>query len=175
MKNLLIAFSAVVLLAGCQTTTNPTPTTQSAQNPLLAVSSTRAMEVFQVLCGGTLPNFSGLAKKASVYGTWRPLDQGVILNNQLDMSYKLFNENGQKTCSFVFGTTDTKSQVKRAFGQLGLQLSFSNPKPKDPIIVGYAKGSEALQKPVIAALYDKTATKELGRTYYNMHMYLFRQ
>lgn len=170
MKTILAALSAVVLLAGCQTTTSPTPVVQSPQaTRLQPVSGAQGIQMLVNLCGASLPSFSNLSQKAKKYGAWSTNGKGLYLNRTYDIAYSVRTNGDRKSCTFSFASTDSRAKVVRALLQLGPKINLKSSGPSLGDVVAYSAGTRATSRLVIAAL-DPKPLKRGSLTYYAVVM-----
>ncbi|MGL4319377.1 MAG: hypothetical protein ACRCS3_00790 [Paracoccaceae bacterium] len=106
------------------------PTTAVSNRPVAAVdagsatpvSAARAVQVFESVCGETLPNFAGATAKMQSIGVTAPSPSGTatIYSQTEDLSFQIQDGPGLgKTCSMVFGSQDSEASVVSAFSAIG--------------------------------------------------------
>jgi hypothetical protein len=122
---IIALLAATVTLAACvQTTTTVT----SGAVPAVAtgtatpISSARAVQVFEAVCGATLPDFAAAPRAMAANGITAPSPEGTptIYSATEDLSFQLQAGPGLgRTCSMVFGSKDNEGTVLSALSRFG--------------------------------------------------------
>lgn len=124
----LLCLLAAVGLAGCDATvpTEPVPVATAAPAAPLTdsapISVTRAVALFDAICGATLPRFegAGLLMGRNGINIIEGDDVLTLFSPTEDVSFQLQDGPGQgRTCSMVFGTTETVQAARAGFSVMG--------------------------------------------------------
>jgi hypothetical protein len=117
--------AACVTLAACvPTTTTVTsgPVPAVATGTAIPVGSARAVQVFEAVCGATLPNFAAAPRAMAANGITARSPEGTptIYSATEDLSFQIQNGPGLgQTCSMVFGSKDSEGTVLSALSRFG--------------------------------------------------------
>ena len=120
---------AIFGLAGCDLSA---PSTEAPVTPVIAVtaqhvgttpiSATRALALFDAVCGASLPSFAQAPALMAVNGITVPSHSGTatVYSPAEDVSFQLQDGPGAgRTCSMVFGTTQSAASAANTFSALG--------------------------------------------------------
>jgi hypothetical protein len=126
----LISLLGALGLVGCDAPPLPVaePVSVSATTPAATsisntpISVTRAVALFDAICGASLPRFEGAAPLMGRNGI--NLSEGddvlTFYSPTEDISFQVQDGPGQgRTCSMVFGTTETVQAAQTGFSVLG--------------------------------------------------------
>jgi hypothetical protein len=127
-----------------------------------AVSSARAVQLMEAVCGASLPNFANARATMKANGITAPSPTGTptMYSTTEDASFQIQDGPGLgKTCSMVFGSTDSQDAVLSALSRLGRFQAT----PFGPATTYRGRG---------ALVIFAGATRGAGsRTYYNIRMF----
>lgn len=141
MKIFVLLAVAAVALAGCETP-GATVTASAAANkpagPSHPVTTTRAVQLFDAVCGASLASdFSAAKSKMAANGITIPSPMGTatVYSATEDVSFQISKGPGYgNTCSLVWGTTETKTNVLKSVStinafrnsEIGLMTLYRN-------------------------------------------------
>lgn len=111
------------------------PTTTVTTRPVSAVergtatplSAARAIQLFETVCGASLPDFASATANMAAIGVTVPSPTGTptIFSQTEDLSFQLQRgRGGDRACSMVFGSRDSDAAVRAALARIG---SFGPP------------------------------------------------
>jgi len=99
------------------------PATQGIANPANAIPATRALQLFDRVCGASLPDDFASAKARIAkegFTIASPAATGTMYSQREDASFKISDGPGfGNTCSMVFTSTDPQAKVAATLGQIG--------------------------------------------------------
>ena len=158
----LLAISLV--LGACvapQTTAIGGPVAAVQAGSPAPVAAARAAQLFEAVCGDTLPNFANAKARMQAIGVTVPSPTGTptIYSQTEDLSFQIIEGPGLgRTCSMVFGSQDTEGTIQTALSRFG---AFQ---PTD-------LGAATVYKGRAALVIFSGEVKRLGSTrYYNVRL-----
>ncbi len=114
----LLVCAVLLGLSACQTTTKTSvfvDPTAEVGNTLVPVA--RALQMFDAVCGRSLPDFSSADRNLKQAGVTNKASTGTYFSPVEDISFKIAEGPGfGKSCSMVFATTETRKRVFAAYG-----------------------------------------------------------
>ena len=124
----VLCMLAALGLSGCEASAPAAPVvvaaaaTAAPQNASAPISVTRAVALFDAICGATLPRFEGAGLLMGRNGI--NISEGddllTLFSPTEDVSFQLQDGPGQgRTCSMVFGTTETVQAARAGFSVMG--------------------------------------------------------
>ncbi len=134
--NLTAVFTtcAALLLAGCDLPTSPPPVvvTEGAASRIApaalqtvgtaGISATRALALFDAVCGASLPGFTRAPALMAANGITVPSPTGTatVYSATEDVSFQVQDGPGAgRTCSMVFGTPHSAANAASTFSAVG--------------------------------------------------------
>lgn len=147
----LLLVACLALLAACQTTTQTVvkvdPRIEPGSQP---VQVSRAVSVFNDVCGASLPNFNRAPQRMARHGLTNRAATGTVFSPKENMSVKVLPGPGiGKTCSLVFASTAPPpaalKTLQAAYGPLvSSPLGLAAPYPgRRTVVLFVAARSEA--------------------------------
>jgi hypothetical protein len=124
-RQMIASLALILALTGCvQTTTTVTggAVPAVATGTATPISSVRAVQVFEAVCGATLPNFATAPRAMAANGiTANPADSNpTIYSATEDLSFQIQDGPGLgRTCSMVFGSQEGEDAVLSALSRFG--------------------------------------------------------
>lgn len=124
MRTATISLAMMLGLAACVSPeTSSSPAKSETPGALQPVQTTRAVQLFDTVCGSTLSaNFAGAKSAMARVGVTQPspLGTSTMYSQTEDVSFQIVEGPGLgKTCSMVFGTTQRESAVMAELGNIG--------------------------------------------------------
>lgn len=115
-KSFLVV-TAFLAAAGCQTTTKTTVAVDpNAEVGSETVPVARALNVFDAVCGQSLPDFASAPRLMTQNGITNKASTGTVYSATEDLSFKIVDGPGiGNSCSMVFVSKEPKKQVFDAY------------------------------------------------------------
>ncbi len=165
----LLLIAAFVALSGCGETrlTSVTidPTIEPGSNP---VSVSRALGLFDAVCGAGLPKFAKSKQLAASNGIGNQASTGTIFSETDNLSIKILDGPGLgKTCSMVFASAEPRSKAfaaySRKFGKISTPKTAGA--PEGILLAGYSFQAR------FAVVQIKEPKRRNGLNYYNLRLW----
>ena len=87
-----------------------------------AVSTARALQLFETICGGSLPKFAKAKKLMAANGIYLASKQGsaTVFSKVENVSFQIQTySDGNGRCSMVFKTKESRKALRQSFKSLG--------------------------------------------------------
>ena len=126
---------AAALLSGCAMPIGPQPTALAQSGPAqsnaalslqtvgtASISTTRALVLFDAVCGASLPSFATAPARMAANGVTvpSPSGTGTVFGATEDVSFQIQDGPGAgRTCSMVFGTPQSAATAAETFAAMG--------------------------------------------------------
>jgi hypothetical protein len=123
MRAPLITLVLTLALGACvETTVTTRPVSAVERGTATPLSAARAIQLFESVCGTSLPDFAGATANMAAIGVTVPSPTGTptIFSQTEDLSFQLQRgRGGDRACSMVFGSRDGDAAVRAALARIG--------------------------------------------------------
>jgi hypothetical protein len=123
MRPALFTLLFALTLGACvETTVTTRPVSAVERGTATPLSATRAIQLFESVCGASLPDFGGATANMAAIGVTVPSPDGTptIFSQTEDLSFQLQRgRGGDRACSMVFGSRDSDAAIRAALSRIG--------------------------------------------------------